>query len=318
MSIYQNIVKANFRTSIPTLLNAGEVFVNNVEAHLPDLAAQNSRYTQPFVDSLRSTLADLRVLPSNSQRVAVPKALRTQLTTLADNAVTHYLSLVTYVNGAFPDTQSAKRNEAGYADYLLFRDHNWEHLADALPRGKNFVSTYNAELTADGGMPAAFPAAYGAAMLAFLSKYHEYETSRQTTEETNNTTMALNDFYKTLIGIAEEARVYFAKDAGKRKQFVWTEIVHLIEPHGAASLTLEIDEAGLFTPVDGAHITIQKADTAPMSANSDPNGHAHIGHTEPGRYRILITHGDFETFTAEKIINDGAEARLNVLMTRKP
>jgi hypothetical protein len=315
MALLEPIVKPKFNCSILTLLEGGDVMINHFETNLAALAAQNSNFTPALVTGLRTTQATLAALPNNATRATAHTAERQELVPLSDQARAKYLLLTGYIKTAFPLTANAMLNQAGYPDYIQFKNNNWEHLVKAMNTGSQFIAANAAALQTPGGMPIAFRAEFEDLSDAYHAKADAFETARQTTAAQNATMRRLNAFYDSLIQYGELAKQIFVADASLRKQFTWAAIVSLLHPTGSGSLTLEVDADGTFQPVGAARIVIQKSGEPAINGLSDAQGHADIAHAPNGDYRVTVTCEGFNVFQTTKTIH--GHSRIKILLNPK-
>ena len=115
-------------------------------------------YTDKLADEVLARLAAANALPDNQARNAVGERLRGELVVQGNEFLDAWNLLDGYIEEAWPGKvdNKAMRDAAGHGHYEAAAEENWTEMERLIKSALGFVTTYAAELTAKGDMPADF------------------------------------------------------------------------------------------------------------------------------------------------------------------
>ena len=235
-----------------------------------EFLAENTKYTAGLSVTKKAEIDAARILPDGQARYAESEELRLQLIEDLDEVLDKWNSLDGYIKKTFMGVHYKPRiEEAGKGYYRDAYKRNWEVVKLLLQAGKTFITNYSAELTTDGGMPAAFVADYDAVKAGFETKYASFMDARQTAQEQTDVKVnANNAIYADGREMMEDGKHIFRKNASLRERFIWEKVQALITPpsSGLKTVVREGDvspgqtgsfDGGLIQATDATMVTIE-------------------------------------------------------------
>lgn len=207
---------------------------DSYSAHLISFSDENTRYNANMAVSRKAENQAAKDLPDGQARYAEAESLRIALVKKHDTVIGFWNSLEGYIRKAYriSDTVKPRLEEAGSGHYDKAVNENWNESSLLLLSGKNFINLHAAELTNDGGMPAAFPANYVTNMDTFDANFLTFKAEQQAAQvETDIKLNATNDIYKKTIGMMEDGKHIFRKQPSIKDEFIWDKVISLISPN---------------------------------------------------------------------------------------
>jgi hypothetical protein len=202
------------------------------DANLADFTNFATTYNAALIAARKTQLSDAKAMPDVQARGEAGETFGIQLSETAKTANLKWLSLRRYIEKAYKGPLAKPKLEAAGHDYYeTANQQDWEDMDLMLEAGKNFITTFGAPLTADAGMPAAFPADYNLVYVAFNGLYDQFKNAPQSAQEgTRAKMLANNDLYDKTIEMMKDGQTIYYNNAAKRERFIWEKVLSLVTP----------------------------------------------------------------------------------------
>lgn len=308
-------VKANYAETQQELYSLGDTVCDNLEKSLGDFAIYKIKYDSSYLNGVRTLITTARALPNVDQRQDVFQSKRVEMKKVAEKCLENFPFLQGYINDAYEkDLREIKYESAGGNYYKTAKYENWEDV-----RGMNdamiyFISKNTADLSTKGYMPAAFASKVEDNSKQFNILYGEFKTARETSAITAAKITANNHINAEISSIMEDGRLrVYMNDAEKAKEFTRKDLMFIISPPGSASLKVKTLGKGTNLPLV-ATIAMQKEGGTPIQGTTNEDGETLFPNIDPGVYSGTITSSNMQTYTFEKDVDTGVDARLVVYL----
>ncbi|MGB4776048.1 MAG: carboxypeptidase-like regulatory domain-containing protein [Daejeonella sp.] len=308
-------LQSNYPGTQQELYSISDTVYLNLNNSLPAFAAYKSKYTPSFLDDLQARRMAAMNLPDEESRSSNPETLRLEMLNAGNQCLRNFQLLKGYIKDAFAEEHHAIQYKvAGQNKYAAASNNNWEELA-GINQAMTSYMTNNLEVLKDKGyMPAAFAGTAQQACDLFNTIYTAYKGARQTGVNTSEKQKANNALYKDVMAICEDGQLLFAKEAEKKKLFVFSAIKQIVSPPGSASFKLTLKKLDENTPVAGARVCIQENGGQAIELFTDVNGVALFEHINPAVYKVKIEAEGIEVVDFVKEVNTGRASRKEVFV----
>lgn len=268
--------------------------------HLGDFADYKSGYTGQLATTQLKALADAQQLPDDAARSGEAEAARQQLVTQLSDYLAAWHRLDGYIEEAYPNNYESMRAAAGHGHYEAAARNDWSAVTALLAAAATFGDEHQADLLAQGQMPATFLtktlAAEAADVAKLLKQYQQLKsTAQQGTTTKQDANRALYDSYQKM---NRDAQRIFRRQPDVAKLFQTEYLLGLVRGPGQASLR------GTLTLADGRAapgITVAvQGGKVPVETLSD----------EEGRYTLAVPAGNYTV-----VFSGPGVARQEVLVT---
>lgn len=310
--------KAIYSCTQLELYSMCDLICDNLTADLAAFVLKKSKYTAAYVTARRAQIQACRDMPDEDTRNYDFKQLRIDLKGIGDICLGNFQDLKMYIND-WRDTkpeQEAAYIAAGQNLYKTAAKGDWEDLQGMNNTMSLFVNGNDAQLQAEGYMPAAFSSKVETDRDAFAVKYNAFKTARETSVATAAKVIANNELHLEFSKINDDGQRVFANNVEMRKRYMWTELLLIVSPPGAASLNVRLKRDVDFTAIAGAQVKIQRTGFAAVTKETDENGEAEMPNIDAGVYTVTVTIGTEPVRTFTKDVNVGTNARMELVIPK--
>ncbi len=311
-------MRPSYNCSQDELYTAGYLIANSLEEELAAFTALKAKYNAVFVAGLRTEIEAAEAIADKEQREAESQIMRIGLVERVDGEVQNALGrLRLYIRDAWENeaVRVVRMQEAGFGDYDEAMNFDWEKVKSIMNTGRTFVVTHSAVLSAGENMPAGFVAEFETMATEVNGEIDAYlnakENVRQVTQEKVG---ANNVLFDKLMKICEDGQKIFRADAAKRVQFVWTSVLAVVTPTGAAGLRGTVKAFGTNVPIGGAVVWMQREGDVAVVFETDVNGRYYSGGLPAGAYKFKLNKEGFGEIEAEIELKTGVTSYRNWLM----
>jgi hypothetical protein len=294
--------KPNYNCGQDELYGGGDLVITSLLEELASFTAFKSKYTLIYATALKAELQLAIGLPGLDQRLAEQEVARINLLSKLNECLDNLNALRLYIRDAYPnsDIRLVRLQEAGFDDYEFARKANWEKLRAIMDNANAFISNHEAELLAGDNMPAGFKASFEALQITvqpdIVTMLNLRENNKQATSAKIN---ANNDIFEKIMDVCEDGAYIFRNDAAKRAQFVWTSVLEVITPPGAAGMKGEVRDSVTKVLIEGALVRMSQTGLPEVSTLTGANGKYDFGNLPVGDYegKVLKDLYDSTPFT---------------------
>ena len=279
------------------------------------MAAFKPLYTEDYCNARIAEIEAAEAMKDMAARALLHESIRLDLITLAGACRDNWQALKQYIATVYK-TKEARENNwrgAGWAHYAGAGDNNWISVQALMNAGKLYIAENTATLSANENMPAGFPAAFNASILAFNTKLAAFTNAQETAgTETDTKNEANNDVYDQAIDMGQDGQFVFRKTESLRKQFSFEAVCEKLEPTGSSTVVVEAKDAetnAVIAVFDVTNVETNRTVTA-------VDGRAEMGQQSAGtdkQYRI-VADGYPETIISVSV-NTGAKVIERISLT---
>ena len=321
-------MKPNYGCSQDELYTGEGLCIKSYEAEQAKFADEKPKYTVPYAAALKAELNAARAIPDMTQRLSANTGKRIVLMRKLKapeesmepaEGEKNFDRLRSYINTAYSGDKAlrkARLSEAGFDEYELVMECNWEKVESFLSKTNDFVNFYEADLLANDNMPPTFKAAYNTLATGLLEDVGVFLDEQENIEQiTQQKIVANNALHKKMNELRADGQNIFKRDVAKKAQFVWTSILEEVTPPGAAGLRGTVKDSVLFVPVVGALIEMQLPETPAVSFVTDENGVFYSGNLTVGTYSFKLSKSGYVTLEMEVVIKTGTTSFKHLMMS---
>ena len=313
--------KPNYKCSQDVLYASCELVITSLEEELVSFTALKPKYTVAYVDALRAELLAARTIPALNQRQSEQEVARINLLAKLTLCLDKLNALRLYIRDAYPDAaiREVRLSEAGFDDYEMAANANWEKLEAIMSDAKTFIALHEVELLAADNMPPTFKADFDTLAATVNPEIVAMLNMRENNKQgTSNKILANNNLYLKIIGACEDGVYIFRNDAAKASQFVWTSVTEIITPPGAAGLRGLIKDDVTSVFISGAVVTLKSAINPLVEATSDDFGKYLFDRLPVGDYIGKVVKEGYDVYPFNVTIKTGVTSTLDFLLIAQP
>lgn len=199
------------------------------QENLTDFENFSTLYTAATATNAFAAIESAKVLPDFQARNEATETAYIQMGLTAEQCLTKWRTLRSYIKAAFPpELHKPKIEAAGEDHYNKATARNWGETQLMLTSALSFITDNTAELTA-GGMPATFQTDVETLQTEFTTHYNKFTDSGQDEHEgTDAKIIANNAIYDTLQRMFEDGQIIYEKDPAKRDRFIFQRVKDMI------------------------------------------------------------------------------------------
>ncbi len=284
-------MKASYKCSEEELYEVCGIVVMSLREELATFAGLKAKYTAGFADAVEEEIKAARAMAGEKQRAVKHQVPRINLISRHKQCVKKLQALRLYIKEAFKDKdiQRVRLKEAGFNDYRLVLQKDWEKVIASMRHGAQFIAGNRAALLANDNMPAGFEAEFITEGSSLSTRVVTFEHMRvNTLQGTQEKVKANNALYKTVMSICGDGRFIFRENEAKREQFIFSRVLELVTPRNVARLKFDVKESGTNYPLTGARVVIQPKGGVAMSCVTDEQGKGVFEGLSAGVYRVSV------------------------------
>ncbi len=315
-----NRIVQNYRCSQSELYAGCRIGWLSFQNQLTTFSSKKAFYDAANATSSLMEIDRVQALPDAQTRSEVSESSRIRLVQKADECLTHWQLMRSYILSAYAaEFQKAKVKAAGGSYYASARKNTWEDVRSITIAGNTFIVENQATLLAQQNMPAAFPADYLASMNMFLVEYDLFKFhEREAFILTQKKQQANNAIYNQLMQMLKDGQLYFKNDPALRQQFTFEFILQSVTGVGGAGLIGSLRDARTNAVIATATLALYdgtELSIAPQySTISDANGKYDFGALAGGTYTLKIESVSYVSIQEELEIASGVRSTQNFMM----
>jgi hypothetical protein len=302
------MARASYPCSQSELYQGLDLLAASLREHLSRFAARKAKYTTAFVDAFEAQINAARDLPDEQQRTADAQVLYREMTLRVDNEVVPNMNfLKIYIRDTWEDevVREVRMKEAGFDDLEKVRAKNWDAVKATMKKALDFITLHTVELSVDN-MPAGFPVEFQDMKEEVTLQINTFMNMRDNAPVgTDAKVVANNEVYAAGMDICEDGQVIFSKEPTLKQQFVWSSIMDLVTPPGAAGLKIFVRDGVTFMARVSAEVKIQRPGEPVITLVTDADGFVHFTNLPAGTYVGNITGAGYPEFNFEVTIETG-------------
>lgn len=284
-------IKANYRCSQSALYVLCRLAWANFNSNLARFNAFKPFYDTGFYNARFGEINAAEDLPNEQTRDDISETSRITLTQKAEICLDAWRFLERYIITAFPEPFTKPKLEAAGSDfYTQAAAFNWESLQSMMNAGENFITTHNAELSANNNMPAAFPGALSTAKSNFdteLSIFLEAEETRHLGADVK--VSANNNLQIKVMAMLLDGQTIFQNEPSPLQLFIYDHLLDLITNH-IAGLKGTVTTGVADSPLEDCTLEIVELAKSTPSAE---DGRYDFGRCTAGTYTVKCSKEGF-------------------------
>jgi hypothetical protein len=287
------------------LYGGADLVIKSLTEELLSFTAFKGKYTNVYVTDLTGLLNTAKNLPALEQRLAEQEVARINLLTKLTLCLDVLNALRLYIRDAYPNAEirDVRLKEAGFDDYTAASNANWEKLSSIMLKGKTFIVGHEAELLANDNMPVGFKASFDALEVTLQPEIVEMLNLRENNKQgTSAKIMANNALHLKIMEVCEDGAYIFRNDAAKRVQFIWTSVLELITPPGAAGLRGEVRASGTNVVIENVMVVLLPDGLPEITVYTDAQGKYEFKNLPATTYLLKADKQGYTTYVEENVI----------------
>jgi hypothetical protein len=221
-----------------------QIVWNSQAQHETEFEAENTQYTAGLSVTKKAAITAAENMPDGQARGEVSETKRIEMSVKLVTILSKWRSLDGYIKKAFPGAfYKPKIEAAGKPYYSKAANENWEVVKSLLTSAKNFLTSNEAALLADGGMPTNFITGFDTVKGQFETLFEEFKEAQQESEEQRDAKInANNAIYADGRSMMEDGKRIFSQNHAVRERFVWERVLELLTPNSGDSTQVFEDD----------------------------------------------------------------------------
>jgi len=241
MALQVSSIRQAYSCSMDELYAVSLLIVDSFDSNQPLFLSNKTTYTPAFGAALRAEILAAKALPDFQQRGAAQESFKLQMQDAAVTALTLWQLLESFIRDSFPPNEfKTRREEAGSTHYSSAQNNDWESVSQLMQSGRTFIGNHTPALTT-GGMPATFATDFSTARASFDTLYASFKGAEQSSSEQRDEKITANNtFYKRVIALCDDGKIYFRSDPATRERFTFSKVLELVSGTGSTTITFTI------------------------------------------------------------------------------
>lgn len=310
-------IRENYRCGQDTLYAGIAQVLTSVEEEIASFTAFKAKYGIPYLNLLKIELQAAKDLPALEQRLAEQEIARINLLERLESCLDVLNALRLYIRDAYTNSEvrAVRLKEAGFDDYSEAANANWEKLSAIMHKAYIFIVEHETELLASENMPVVFKASFEALKLTVEPEIVIMLNLRENNKQgTSAKIIANNNLYNKIVELCEDGAYIFRKDASKRVQFIWTSVLELITPPGAAGLRGDVRDKVSNVLLANVMVVLIPEGLPEIVQYTDENGRYEFKNLPAKTYLCKADKEGYGTYNEDVTVTTGVTSTRNIML----
>ncbi len=215
--------------------------------NIADFTGFKAKYDATFGNDFETEINAAAALPSFQARDEASETANILLSKKATECGSKWQDLKRYIADVddWADLQKPKLEAAGSTLYDQATHGNWEVMNGLMETANNFITNNTAELSADGNMPAAFPAQFDTLKQDYEALYDNFtDKTQDQEEETDEKIIENNRLFRKLMDMFLDGQAIYRSNPVLKERFTFDQVLKIVRGSKGKTKRIKIAPSG--------------------------------------------------------------------------